>query len=527
MFDARHARLRRVWIPVTVIVLAAAALIGLWKMPGDFPDDYRAAGSWVAVLLAVIGLVGWLLLFSGIGWARRFAVLFAIVVVVVGTAFASIERVDFQGNLLPVFQWRWQHHDRGAHETTAQVPIPTATPTDFPEYRNRNRDGFVAGLRLDADWTIHPPRKLWQVTVGGGYSGISVVGPSAVTLEQIDGDEATVCYDADTGKERWIYRHPALFDEKMGGPGPRTNPTILDGDVYSLGANGHLARLDGKTGEPKWAAEIVAGRNNIYWGQSGSPLVYDRFVVVNPGRNRKGLSRDEPPGTGPAVVAYDRGTGKVAWESGDRPAGYSSPQLATIAGVRQVLVFDGGGLGSFDPDTGKELWFHEWTQEPEVNVAQPLVFDDGRVFISSGYGHGCAMLRVTLKDGKWSHDEEWASNRLKSKFTSPVAHDGFIYGIDEARGKLVCLDAKTGKVRWADGDYGNGQILLVGGDILIGSETGKLVLVAATPDTFHEVASAPVLPGPKNWNYLTVARGRAYVRNHQTMACYELAVAKD
>jgi outer membrane protein assembly factor BamB len=253
--------------------------------------------------------------------------------------------------------------------------------------------------------------------------------------------------------------------------------------------------------------------------------VYDRFVVVNPGRNREGMNKDAPPGTGPAVVAYDRDTGKVAWESGDRPAGYSSPQLATIAGVRQVLVLDGEGLGSFDPETGKELWFHEWKQDPEVNVAQPLVFDDGRVFISTGYGHGGAMLKVVLKDGKWDASEElWTSNRLKCKFTSPVAHDGFIYGIDEAAGSLTCLDAKTGKLKWKDGRYGNGQILLAGDLILVGTETGKLVLVEATPDGHHELASAQVLEGRKNWNYLTVARGRAYVRNHEMMACYELPV---
>ena len=112
--------------------------------------------------------------------------------------------------------------------------------------------------------------------------------------------------------------------------------------------------------------------------------------------------------------------------AGARRAGYSSPQLATIAGVRQVLLFDAEGLGSYEPTTGAELWFHEWKQDPPVNVAQPLVFDDGRVFISSGYGHGSAMLKVTLTDGKWDATEElWTSNRLKSKFSNPVAHNGF------------------------------------------------------------------------------------------------------
>jgi hypothetical protein len=61
----------------------------------------------------------------------------------------------------------------------------------------------------------------------------------------------------------------------------------------------------------------------------------------------------------------------------------------------------------------------------------------------------------------------------------------------------------------------------------VGSETGKLVLVEANPEKYQEVASFQALEGRKNWNYLTVARGRAYVRSHEMMACYELPVKKD
>jgi outer membrane protein assembly factor BamB len=525
--DARPPAVRRIWIPVGIVVLAAAAVAGVWYYPDpEFRNDFRSMISSSAVMLAIFLLAFWLLFLSGMRWAMRIGVLIGAVVMVGG----SVASVEFQGNLRPIFHFRWEHRERGPRESTAQVPIPEPTPVDFPEYRNRNRDGVVTGLTLDRSWAGHPPKMMWELSLGNdaGYAGISVVGPSAVTIEQIGPKEAVVCYDADTGKERWTYEYSALFAEIMGGNGPRTNPTIVDGDVYSLGATGHLARLDGATGKPKWTAEIVAGRNNVYWGQSGSPLVYDHLVVVSPGRNRKGLNKDSTPGTGPAVVAYDRETGKTAWDSGDRGGGYSSPQLATIAGVRQVLVFDGEGLGSFDAESGKELWFHPWTQDPDINVAQPLVFDDGRVFISSGYGHGGAMLKVTLKDGKWNADEElWTTDRLKSKFANPIAHKGYIYGIDESAGSLTCLDARTGKVKWKDGRYGNGQILLVGDLIVIETEKGKLVLVEATPEKHNEVASFQALKGDKNWNYLTVARGRAYVRSHEMMACYELPAKKD
>ncbi len=529
---------RRLWMPITTTVLAAAAVVVLWSWPDpEFPNDLRSFFSSLSVLLGILLFLIWLLGLSGMRWIARIGILVVLAALVAGT----VESVEFQGNMIPIFRPRFLvrstgqfpfievRKNRSSSEVRAaeraqqgkapEVPIPSPTETDYPEYRGRHRDGVIRGLTLARDWSAQPPRLLWKESSGGGYAGFVVVGPSAVTIEQVGGDEAVVCYDADTGKERWSYGYPALFKEAMGGPGPRATPTIVDGDVYSLGATGVLVRLDGATGKEKWRVNILEGNDNIQWAMSGSPLVYDQFVVVNPGAQRESAK-------GKAVVAYDRDSGQVRWAAGDRQAGYSSPQLATIAGVRQVLVFDGEAIGSYDAATGKELWSHPWPTHPEVNVAQPLVLDGGRVFISSGYGHGCAMLQVARDGDKWSVQELWHNINLRCKFTSPVQRNGFIYGIDESAGGLTCLDAKSGKRQWRDGRYGNGQILLVGDLIVIGSETGNLVLVEADPKAFHELASFRALEGSKNWNHLAIARGRAYVRSHEMMACYELPTEK-
>src|SRR5205085_7037968 len=136
-----------------------------------------------------------------------------------------------------------------------------------------------------------------------------------------------------TGLERWVYDYPARFYEQMGGVGPRATPTVADGDVYSLGAEGHLVCLDGATGKPRWHVNVLEGNANVMWGMSGSPLVYDRFVVVNPGSQTQSAKYG-------ALAAFDRKTGELVWKSGSTHAGYSSPMLATLAGRRQVLLFD-------------------------------------------------------------------------------------------------------------------------------------------------------------------------------------------
>src|SRR5262249_25426663 len=263
--------------------------------------------------------------------------------------------------------------------------------------------------------------------------------------------------------------------------------------VYSLGAEGHLACLDLESGEKVWTANVLEKNKNIRWGMSASPLILGDRVIVAPG-----AQTEEAKGRG--VIAYDMRTGKEVWTTGTHKGAYSSPTMATLCNRDHVLVFDAEGLTGYDADNGKELWHHPWVAMPPegINVAQPLVLDHDRVFISSGYDVGCATLQIKESDGKWTVETLWQNTAMRCKFTSPVYREGYLYGLDE--GILTCLNAKDGQRRWKDGRYGHGQILRVDRHILILSEKGDLVLVEATPDGFHQLGKEHVLDGDKTWN---------------------------
>ncbi len=372
------------------------------------------------------------------------------------------------------------------------------------------------------DWT-KPPRLLWKKTCGGGYAAFCVVGKLAFTLEQRGDNESVVAYDADTGDEVWVRSWRAHFRDAMGGPGPRATPTFHDGDLFALGATGRLVCLEAATGKVKWQTDILTPDNqNIMWGMCGSPLVYDELVVVNPGAQT-------PAAKGRAVVAYERKTGKVVWRSGDTQAGYSSPQLSTLAGRRQVLVFDGDGAGGYDPADGHRLWFFPISNPTQkITVAQPLVIGDDRVFLSIGYGVGSVMVRVRRDGEEWSCEKLWGPTKaMGSKFGNPVAHGEHLYGLDE--GILACLDQKTGQLAWPskEGRYGHGQMLVAGDLLVILAEDGDLALVQATPEGHRELGRFHALDGAKTWNNPAIANGRAYVRNHEEMACYDLTRSGD
>jgi outer membrane protein assembly factor BamB len=188
-----------------------------------------------------------------------------------------------------------------------------------------------------------------------------------------------------------------------------------------------------------------------------------------------------------------------------------------------ILIFDAVGLAGYDAAEGIELWRYDWKTDNDINVSQPIVLSGDRVFITSGYGHGCALLRVSQTNGQFSVKEVWPNTpnpSLHCKFSNPVLFEDHIYGLDD--GRLVCLDVATGKKKWKDKDYGHGQMLLAGDKLVILSESGDLAVVAADPKAFHELGKVKALTGEKTWNYPAMVGKRVFVRNHEEMACYDL-----
>lgn len=522
---APRRSLFRIGFPCLLVVLAIGVPAVLWSMPDEQMErGPRVFGTEGVIILAALGAVFWLLIYH-----RRVGLVAVLLGgILIAGMYTRIIDVKNDGDLMPTSVHlkflstpasELVHH-RATQPTSSAEAKPDlliAAAEDMPAYRGVKRDGVAVGPALERDWTKHPPRQLWRHPVGAGYAAFAVAGSVAVTIEQREGDEAVVCYNADTGTERWVYSYPTAFTEPLGGPGPRATPTIYEGEVYALGAEGRLACLDGATGKEKWHVEILEGNGNIMWAMSGSPLVFGNVVVVNPGVQKNSESLR-------ALVAYDRKTGTRVWGAGNTKAGYASPMLATFAGVEQILLFDGVEIAGYAAKDGTKLWSQPWKTHQDINVAQPLVFEGDRVFVSSGYGVGCAMLHITKAGDTWNVAELWRNKLLRLKMSSPVAYQGHIYGQDD--GFLVCLDAETAERKWKGKRYGHGQILLANDLIVVLAENGKLALVEATPQAFREVASIQAIEG-RTWNYPALARGRVYVRNDIEMAAYELKMRMD
>ena len=389
------------------------------------------------------------------------------------------------------------------------APDPAASAY-WTAFRGPARDGHYQQRPVLTTWPANGPKLLWKQPVGGGYGSFAIAGGRAFTIEQRGPREVVGAYDVRTGRELWAEGWTALFSESMGGDGPRSTPAWADGVVYALGASGELRALEDATGRTIWRTNILedAGAGNLQWGMAASPLVVDGTVVVLPG-GRGGQS----------IAAYDRRTGRRAWAAQDDQQSYSSPMLATVGGVRQLLVLSATRLMGVTPDAGELLWEYPWKTDYDINASQPLAIGDNRVFVSTGYGAGAAVIELTRAERGFTVREVWRNIRMKNRFTSSLLHDGFVFGLDE--GILACVDAATGDLKWKGGRYGHGQTVLASGHVFVLTESGELALVRATPDQHVELARVPALDG-KTWNHPAISDGYLLIRNASEMAALDL-----
>ena len=497
----------------------------------------------VATLLL---LVIWLIFLSRLSRrGRRFAAV--AVVATIGLIGATTRIRGVTGDLVPVLEWRWSSREppalrldplptlpAQAAEAPASAPVPaTAVPAepsprpsaspaaggtaagasvagDYPQFLGATRNGAVAGVRIADDWAARPPKQVWRRPIGAGWSGFAVSGGVAVTQEQRGNREMVVAYSLADGSPRWSHGDEAHYESTIAGEGPRATPTISRGRVFTLGSTGLLNCLDLETGKPIWRRDIAADNDSPPpdFGRSSSPLVVDDLVIVSAGGP-----------SGRSLVAYQRESGEPAWRAGDDLASYSSPIVATLAGVRQIVVLNQSSVAGHDPATGRVLWNHPWPRTAPT-VAIPLVVSENRVLLSAGYGVGSRLLQISRDGDAVNHTLVWESPRLKAKFANPVLHDGFVYGLDD--GVLVCLDLATGERRWKSGRYGHGQTLLVANRLIVQTEDGELILVEASPETHREIARFTVFQ-QKTWNPPALAGRYLLLRTDTEAVCYELA----
>ncbi len=371
----------------------------------------------------------------------------------------------------------------------------SAVANDWPAFRGPHHNGTTD----EKNWQPwqSAPKTAWKAKVGLGFSSIVIANGRVATAGWAGNKDTVFCFDAATGKELWKHSYPAQLGNTFYEGGTTGTPTF-DGDkLYWLSRWGDLFRFDAASGKIEWNKNIQkeTGVKIPTWGFTGAPTVHDNMLILN---------------VGEAGMAVDKSNGNILWKSDNQNAAYSTPLIIQRGGQSLALMGNEENYLAVDIKTGKEAWRHKWLTEYGVNAADPIVNGD-RVFISSGYGKGCALLDISSGQPK----ELWKNKSLRTQFNGAVLHEGFLYGPDgdtTQTASLKCLDFATGAEKWSEAGFGSGGLLIANGSIIALNAKGELLIAPASSSGFKPVARAQVLGG-KCWTAPSMANGIIYCRS--------------
>lgn len=364
-----------------------------------------------------------------------------------------------------------------------------AGAADWPCYLGANRDLTSSEKDLKL-WSGDAAKVLWKKNVGQGHSSVVVVGKRLYT----QGAGTVWCMDAETGEVVWTY--PQVEAGKAKGGETTATPAVADGQVFALNSDGSFLCLDADKGQLQWSKKVKEfGVKAGGWPLSGSPLVLGDNVIMDLG----------------VIFVLNRKSGELVTKIGTETAGYSSAVVFTRGNEKLVTSFDAAGLSIYTLADGKSVAKFPWETSYKVNAATPIISGD-KVFISSGYGRGCAMLKL---DGD-SLKKVWENKEMNNHCQTCVLSGGYLYGVHGQQGQsssLKCVELETGKVKWDQkGLKVGGGAMLVDGKLFVMVDGGELLVAEASPAGYKELARAKVLSGVC-WTVPVVANGRAYCRN--------------
>ncbi|MCB1098094.1 MAG: PQQ-like beta-propeller repeat protein [Verrucomicrobiae bacterium] len=392
---------------------------------------------------------------------------------------------------------------------------------DWPQMLGPHRDGkaTVDGVALLDSFSEDGPKVAWKHKVGEGFAG-PVVANGKVFIFHRDGNKATLdSLDALLGKVSWTFTYTTDYRDSFGfDGGPRSAPTVDGGQVFLYGAEGQLHCVDETTGKGQWSVDLVKEVDSAqgFFGRSSAPLVTGNVVIVCGGGEKNGKRS--------AVFAFDRKTGKLAWQAIDDEADYASPVLGTFHNKPVVVCFLRTGLALIDPATGAELYTERFRSEihASVNAASPVLLNDNGVFLSSCYGVGAGVWQVTpdLKaKSLWKRGDQ-----LDCHYATPVAEDGYLYGFhgrQESGTELRCIRASDGEVQWKTARMPAGSLLIADEKLLVLTEKGELIIAPLSPKQFMPVTRGQVLAAETR-ALPACSGGFFYCRDRRQLVCIDL-----
>jgi len=415
-----------------------------------------------------------------------------------------------------------------------------ASAEDWPQWMGPGRDNIWSPKGDLVVLASGSPKQLWSAKIGGGYSGVAVVGDRVfatdfVTTENVKvdnfgrkpfaGTERVLCLNAKSGELLWKYEYPVTTTVSYPA-GPRCTP-VVDGDrVYTLGAEGHLACLNVASGKLLWNTELTQayGAKSALWGYAAHPLIDGPRLLTLAGTK------------GNQTVALDKMTGKEIWKYGTATEqGYSPPTIIESAGKRQLILANPNAVNSVNPETGEQYWSIPYEASNGSIIMSPIQV--GEYLFIGGYSNRNLMLQLDQsKPGAKVLWKDKAKHGMSPVNVQPIAIGNVIYGCDQS-GEMMAFEVPSGKRLWetskpvSERPQGSGTAFVVRYQdrFVLFNESGELIVAEMDPEGYRELSRVKLIEPTNNafgrevvWCAPALANGAIYIRNDEELLAFEI-----
>lgn len=408
--------------------------------------------------------------------------------------------------------------------------VPSNLPGEWPRFRGKDCDNIVKDVpALASSWPKDGPKILWQVDLGEGHAAAAVFQGRVFVLdydEQKKADAAR-CFSLADGKEIW--RRSYAVTTKRNHGMSRTVPAVSGEYLVTLGPRCHVVCLNPVTGDFRWGIDLQAeyGTAEPLWYAGQCPMIDGDKVILAPG------------GKDALLMAVELATGQVAWKTPNPKhwnMSHSSIMPMALAGKRMYVYSALGGIvcvSAESADAGALLWELPWNAR--VAAPSPVPLDDGKVYVTAGYGYGSLMLQVRADNGKFVAEslfQKGPSEFLACEQQTPIYTGGLLYGImpkdgGALRGQFVCYQP-DGALAWSSGQenrFGLGPFLLADHKFYLLGDDGVLTMIKADAGQYQQLGQARIFDGQDAWGPLALAGTRLLLRDSKRMACIEIGAA--
>jgi outer membrane protein assembly factor BamB len=302
---------------------------------------------------------------------------------------------------------------------------------------------------------------------------------------------------------------------------------VADGGVFVITSYLKVYRLDPVTGAEVWQKDLVTlyGSEVIAWQNAASPLIANGLIYLNASTRSNSL------------MALRTSDGSVAWRAQNEGMTHSTPVLATIHGVPQVIFATQQGVISVNPTNGNLLWRANYPFPYQTSIGASPVVGDDVVFICAGraYGMGSVAYQASLSNDVWTATRLWSTGETAAHWMTAICHEGHLFGqfgifeFDGPTAELTCMEIRTGVVKWKQAGFGRGGTVLVNNQLVSLTESNELVLVKVDTNSFVELGRFRAILGyhpfnNKSWNGPAVSDGKVFVRSSALVTAFDLSV---